>query len=151
MDEEIKSNETMGEDTTVDVDNMFTGEEQDNAEGMEDVMATDEIGVTADAAMSEEGSGYEDGMVSSDDVMFDTAMDDGYVDDMMDIGGYVDDSYMMGGEMMGTETGAQAKDPILSSIPFVAGTIAAALIVGIVFGILLGKKRIKKGIDLYEN
>ncbi|MDE7060599.1 MAG: hypothetical protein K2O71_03270 [Lachnospiraceae bacterium] len=54
----------------------------------------------------------------------------------------------MDGGDMGTETGV--KDPILSSIPFVAGTIGASLVVGIVLGILLGKKRIKKGFD-YEN
>ncbi|MBQ9118851.1 MAG: hypothetical protein IJY09_02200 [Lachnospiraceae bacterium] len=52
-------------------------------------------------------------------------------------------------EMM--ETMTEVKDPILSSIPFVAGTIAAALVLGIVLGILLGKKRVKKGFDLYED
>ncbi len=66
-----------------------------------------------------------------------------------------------GGEMIGggnsmggmndTETGTGVKDPILSNVPFVAGTISAALVLGIVFGVLLGKKRIKKGFDLYEN
>ena len=57
----------------------------------------------------------------------------------------------MGG-MDGTETGTGTgvKDPILSNVPFVAGTISAALVLGIVFGVLLGKKRIKKGFD-YEN
>ncbi len=61
------------------------------------------------------------------------------------------DGDMMGGDMgdIGTETGV--KDPILSNIPFVSITIGAALVVGIVLGILLGKKRIKKGFDLYEN
>ena len=49
----------------------------------------------------------------------------------------------------GTETGS--KDPILSSVPFVAGTISAMLVVGIVLGVLLGKKRIKKGFDSYED
>ncbi len=56
----------------------------------------------------------------------------------------------MGG-MDGTGTGTGVKDPILSNVPFVAGTISAALVLGIVFGVLLGKKRIKKGFDLYEN
>ena len=56
----------------------------------------------------------------------------------------------MGG-MDGTETGTGVTDPILSNVPFVAGTISAALVLGIVFGVLLGKKRIKKGFDLYEN
>ncbi len=57
-------------------------------------------------------------------------------------------SDMMDGAM-GTQTGA--KDPILSNVPFVAGTISAMLVVGIVLGILFGKKRIKKGFDSYEN
>ena len=56
----------------------------------------------------------------------------------------------MGG-VDGTGTGTGVKDPILSNVPFVAGTISAALVLGIVFGVLLGKKRIKKGFDLYEN
>ena len=59
---------------------------------------------------------------------------------------------IMGGEdgmgETGTETGS--KDPILSNVPFVAGTISAMLVVGIVLGVLLGKKRIKKGFD-YED
>ena len=60
---------------------------------------------------------------------------------------------IMGGEdgmgETGTETGS--KDPILSSVPFVAGTISAMLVVSIVLGVLLGKKRIKKGFDSYED
>jgi len=75
-------------------------------------------------------------MVGGDDVMIGS-------DDMFTGAGDMD-----GGDM-GTETGV--KDPILSNVPFVAGTIGASLIVGIVLGILLGKKRIKKGFDLYEN
>lgn len=67
-------------------------------------------------------------------------------DDMFSSVGDMDG--MDGGDM-GTETGV--KDPILSSIPFVAGTIGASLVVGIVLGILLAKKRIKKGFELYEN
>ncbi len=76
-------------------------------------------------------------MIGSDDVMVggDTFTSIGNMDGM-DSGD------------MGTETGV--KDPILSSIPFVAGTIGGSLVVGIVLGILLGKKRIKKGFD-YEN
>ncbi len=65
-------------------------------------------------------------------------------------GGVVGGGNSMGG-MDGTETGTGVKDPILSNVPFVAGTISAALVLGIVFGVLLGKKRIKKGFDLYEN
>ena len=61
--------------------------------------------------------------------------------------GFVDNGFEQG--EVGTQTGA--KDPILSSVPFVAGTIGAALVLGIVFGLLFGRKRIKKGFDSYEN
>ena len=64
-------------------------------------------------------------------------------------GGSMGYSDMGGSDGMGTETGT--KDPILSNVPFVAGTISAMLVVGIVLGVLLGKKRIKKGFDSYEN
>lgn len=64
-----------------------------------------------------------------------------------------DDMFSSIGNMDGGDGGTQTgvKDPILSSIPFVAGTVGASLVVGIVLGVLLGKKRIKKGFDLYEN
>ncbi len=93
--------------------------------------------------------GLEDGGSAGDeDLSTDGGMMGGSDDMFTNIGGM---DGMMGGDMgdMGTETGV--KDPILSNIPFVSITIGAALVVGIVLGILLGKKRIKKGFDLYEN
>ena len=53
------------------------------------------------------------------------------------------------GMAMGTETGV--KDPIMSNWFFVGGISAFMLVISIVFGILLAKKRIKKGIELYED
>ncbi len=70
---------------------------------------------------------------------------------MVDGGGVMIGGGNSMGGMDGTGTGTGVKDPILSNVPFVAGTISAALVLGIVFGVLLGKKRIKKGFDLYEN
>lgn len=74
----------------------------------------------------------------------------GIYDGSMEEGGYYGDGMEMG---YGGETSEMtgAKDPILSSVPFVAGTIGAALVLGIVLGILFGKHRIKKGFDSYEN
>jgi hypothetical protein len=45
----------------------------------------------------------------------------------------------------------QAKDPLLSSWPFVIGISSAVLFVSVVLGVLLAKRKIKKGIDLYED
>lgn len=60
-------------------------------------------------------------------------------------GGYTD-----GG--MNTEIGvASGKDPLLSSWPFVIGISAAVLLVSVALGILLAKRKIKKGIELYED
>lgn len=42
-------------------------------------------------------------------------------------------------------------DRLMSSVPFLCGTGALALALGIVCGLLLAKKKIKKGIGLYED
>ena len=57
----------------------------------------------------------------------------------------------MNGEMPGMETEASGNGSLLSSWGFVGGITAATLVVSIVLGILLAKKRIKKGFDLYED
>lgn len=46
---------------------------------------------------------------------------------------------------------AKGIDGLLANWGFVGGVSAATLAVSIVLGILLAKKRIKKGIDPYEN
>lgn len=45
----------------------------------------------------------------------------------------------------------QAKGSVMSSWVFVIGITAATLAISIVLGILLAKKRIKKGFDQYED
>lgn len=63
----------------------------------------------------------------------------------------------LGGDMVGVDgmngetTGSTIKDPFLSSYIPIAGISAATLVVGVIIGILLAKKKIKKGIDLYED
>lgn len=47
--------------------------------------------------------------------------------------------------------GAVGKDSLLSSWPFVIGISTAVLLVSIVLGTLLARRKIKKGIDLYED
>ncbi len=47
--------------------------------------------------------------------------------------------------------GAAGKDSLLSSWPFVIGISVAVLVVSIALGTFLAKRKIKKGIDLYED
>ena len=52
----------------------------------------------------------------------------------------------------GMETGmAEVKDPQLSSWPFVIGISSVVLIVSVALGAFLASRKIKKGIDLYED
>ncbi len=54
------------------------------------------------------------------------------------------------GDMMG-ETTTDTGNSLMSSYPFVIGISAVTLTISIILGILLAKKRIKKGFDLYED
>lgn len=47
--------------------------------------------------------------------------------------------------------GGTVKDPLLSNWPFVIGISFLTLAVSVVIGILLAKRKIKKGIELYED
>lgn len=47
--------------------------------------------------------------------------------------------------------GAPVKDPLLSNWFFVIGISIASLVIGSLIGILLAKKKIKKGIEVYED
>lgn len=63
-------------------------------------------------------------------------------------GGIIGEDGMYG--EMGSET-TQAKGSVMSSWVFVVGITTASLAISIVLGILLAKKRIKRGFDLYED
>jgi len=56
---------------------------------------------------------------------------------------------MSGG--MGEMTGTTIKDPLLSGWPFVIGISSLTLVISIGLGILLAKRKIKKGFELYED
>lgn len=95
----------------------------------------------------------------ADSTNMETGVDEGEVIDGtgdtgdMAIGG----DTSIGGDMPGVDgtygetTGSTTKDPFLSSYVPIAGISAATLVVGVIIGILLAKKKIKKGIDLYED
>lgn len=55
------------------------------------------------------------------------------------------------GMMMDPMAVAQGKDPILSSWIFVIGISVLVLAASVALGILLAKRKIKKGIELYED
>ncbi len=55
----------------------------------------------------------------------------------------------MPGDVLGT--GMEVKDPIMSSWPFVIGISTVTLAVSIALGLLLAKRKIKKGYELYED
>jgi hypothetical protein len=96
-----------------------------------------------------------EGEVITDEAVTDTVAVDGKViiDDGsmpvydgstgMEEGAYVDPT--MG---MGT---TEVKNPLLSSWLFVCGISAAVLFVSVVLGVLLARRKIKKGIELYED
>lgn len=59
---------------------------------------------------------------------------------------------MITGEEMAVDAmGTGVKDPLLSSWPFVIGISGVVLAVSVVLGVLLAKRKIKKGIELYED
>lgn len=70
------------------------------------------------------------------------------IDMGMDLG-YEEEYEMMGMEET-TETGFSV-NMVLSSVPIMGGITAGFLALGVVLGIVLAKRKIKKGFDLYEN
>lgn len=76
-------------------------------------------------------------------------VDDFVVGDM----GYTGDmDYMIGMDEMtvGTQE-IPLGDKLMGSWVFVGGVTAAVLVIGVLFGLLSAKRKIKKGIDLYED
>ena len=71
------------------------------------------------------------------------------VDDMAMDGVAMEGDMMMDPGMMGEETGV--KDPLLSNWFFVGGISAVTFTAAVLLGLLWAKRKIKKGIDLYED
>ena len=53
--------------------------------------------------------------------------------------------------MPGETQQASTIDKLMSSPVFVGGVAAGVLVIGVLLGLLSAKRRIKKGIDLYED
>ncbi len=97
-----------------------------------------------ESTIMEVSTGKSELMISSGDTMI--SVDGGYVDGGTGYDGSYDGSVVDG--MTGMES--SVKDPLMSSWLFVGGISAIVLAGAVVLGILLAKKRIKKGYDLYE-
>ncbi|MBQ3027800.1 MAG: hypothetical protein IJD26_01885 [Lachnospiraceae bacterium] len=64
--------------------------------------------------------------------------------------GFVEGMEYMDG-MMGETQQAPLADRLMGSWIFVGGVTAAVLVIGVLLGFLSAKRKIKKGIDLYED
>lgn len=123
-------------DSTIGVEN---GEET----AVED-MTSEDISAEGEVATGE----MEDGAVSEDiptedGALTDDAIMNAYGDMNMEGGMMVDPTMGMGME--------QPKASLLSSWPFVIGISVLVLLVSVAIGVLLAKRKIKKGIELYED
>lgn len=150
---------------------------QSEEENSTDVQVTTEGETSADGQVATEGESITEGEVTpevnpttegetgteSNGEAADTAVDSGEMQpDIIDDSGNSEYNSDMSGDMSGDMTGMEGmygdgattttvKDPFLASYVPVIGITAATLVVGAVIGILLAKKKIKKGIDLYED
>ncbi|MHB8127468.1 MAG: hypothetical protein ACYDEX_00515 [Mobilitalea sp.] len=87
-------------------------------------------------------------LAKSDEVVIDT----GVVEGEIATDGTISEEGMYTEEGMYAETGMpEMKDPLLSSWPFVIGISAAVFFVSVALGAFLAKRKIKKGIELYED
>ncbi len=101
-----------------------------------------------------EGEAAADTGVVEGDIAIDTSVSSDLMAKEAAGGTYIDPGYTDGNytEGMAVDTGmSTVKDPLLSNWVFVIGISAAVLFVSVVLGILLAKRKIKKGIELYED
>lgn len=82
------------------------------------------VAVATEVSVGETEAAGKDGMVAEDGTFVDPTMQTGTV---------------------------EVKEPLLASWPFVIGVSGAVLLVSIVLGALLARRKIKKGIELYED
>ena len=149
-----ENTDSASNDGTVEGETTDTATDDANVEG--DTSNTDVSNVEGETTTTDTTDTALDG---DDSANVDTSVNEGEVIDAsgdtgdMAIGG----DTSLGGDMLGMDgmngetTGSTIKDPFLSSYVPIAGISAATLVVGVIIGILLAKKKIKKGIDLYED
>lgn len=138
-------------------DNADTGENDavvvEGQEGIKEEMAEEEM--TADEEKTVEGEGTvgeEAVMEGEDTVTEDAAAAEGDVlpEEELLGSGAVYENEMEDMDMTGEEV-QTAKDPFLSKPVFIGGVSLGVLAVGGVLGFLLARRKIKKGIEIYED
>lgn len=153
---------TDSELATTDETEGLAGEGDISVEAEAELGAEAGAGETGEAAPGESAESGEEfaGETSEDLILDETAGMDAGLDDGMFEGGLegdfvgIDPIY---GDGMDLETGtifdpaAEAKGSLLSSWTFVIGISSAVLVVSIALGALLARRKIKKGIELYED
>lgn len=137
---EVTATDSTTTDTAVDeAATTETATEEVAGEAVTDeTAATDETAVTEETAVTDEAAA-------------DTAVDETMTGDVAVDGSYVDPTMNTGEGMLVDPGMTTVKEPLLASWPFVIGISAAVLFVSVVLGILLARRKIKKGIELYED
>ncbi len=131
----------------------------ENEMAASDTDSADVVEGTEDLANEELNSEASEDAVLTDTVEGDMTTDDFITDeaaiDAVDTGVIISPGYMDGGMFpdggMTVDPTSGMKSSLLSSWPFVIGISSAVLVVSIVLGALLAKRKIKKGIELYED
>lgn len=146
--------ENMVKDAAVSVDESVEVATENNVEVSSEGDAG-AIGEEVDNQSTEEiaTEGVTEGVTEGEDINLDTSVEElpadmGMEEGLMGDPGFNEEMY----KETFMETGmAEVKDPIMSSWPFVIGISVAVLLVSVAFGALLARRKIKKGIELYED
>ncbi len=127
--------------TTVEAEAVIGGEGTSVGEATTEGEIAIEGEATTEGDIAIEGEATTEGEIISEDAMSN-----------VDMGGKFDESYMSGDGMIGMDgSTTKTSGSLMSNWLFVIGISAVTLVISIVFAILLAKKRIKKGFDLYED
>lgn len=109
-------------------------------------------GFIGDGVEAPEDGSFEEGAFDGDIVIGGSEGDNvGFEGEDMGFEGFEGEDAAFGG-MLGAEVGEPASSfAPMSSYPFVIGMGVLAIALGVLFGVLLAKRRIKKGIEAYED
>lgn len=142
------SSEVTAADTVAADETAVTGETAAEETAATDVITVDETGATGETSVDETAV-TDEIVIDESNLKEGVAVDGAYMNPGMGKDSYVDPGYV--GEI-NTETGMPVvKDPLLSSWPFVIGISVAVLFVSVALGAFLARRKIKKGIELYED
>lgn len=130
------------------IESNLTGTVEENTEDLtSDLIGNVEEVIGSDVTKDmEENAPDQIGDINTSDENIDGLIGMENTEDMM-----IDNGFVFDDLGQGSTVDASVKDPLLSNLGFTIGVTAGVFAFSVVIGILLAKKRIKKGIDLYEN